>query len=139
VTEAPRANRVWGVVTAHAGALGVAVSLRCLCQAAAAGLPVSGVAVSVRIGRVVSEVLCAIGGLRRELEELQLTVGETPHSAAVGMSMTGDLCGAKTRCRVCDLVFVCGWLGSPPVLVDQSAEYSVASDGALREITVAGS
>jgi hypothetical protein len=58
VTEALRANRVWGVVIAHAGALGVAVSLRCLCQAAAVRLPVSGVAVSVRSARVVSEVLC---------------------------------------------------------------------------------
>ncbi len=78
MTEATRANRVWGVVTAHAEALGVPVSLRCLCQVAAARLPVSGVAVAVHSGRVVSEVLCAIGPLSRELEELQLTVGEGP-------------------------------------------------------------
>ncbi len=30
--------------------------------------------------------------------------------------------------QLCDLVFVCGWLGRAPVLVDQSAEYSVTSD-----------
>ncbi len=78
MTEATRADQVWGVVTAHAEALGVPVSLRCLCQAATARLPVSGVAVSVRSGRVVSEVLCATGPLSRELEELQLTVGEGP-------------------------------------------------------------
>ncbi len=56
----------------------MAVSLRSLCQAAVARLSVSAVAVSVRSGRVVSEVLCAIGPLSRELEELQLTVGEGP-------------------------------------------------------------
>ena len=41
------------------------------------------------------------------------------------------LCGAKRRCRVCDLVFLCGWLGCAPVLVDQSAEDSVASDRSI--------
>lgn len=30
--------------------------------------------------------------------------------------------------QVCGLVFFCGWLGCAPVLVDQSAEDSVASD-----------
>ncbi|MGH3686905.1 MAG: ANTAR domain-containing protein [Pseudonocardiaceae bacterium] len=78
MTEATRADRVWGVVTAHADALGVPVSLHSLCQTAAARLPVSGVAVSVCSGRVVSEALCATGGLSGELEELQLTVGEGP-------------------------------------------------------------
>ena len=78
MTEATRADRVWTVVSAHANSLDVPVSLRLLCQAAAARLPVSGVAVSVHSGRVVSEVLCAIGPLSRELEELQLTVGEGP-------------------------------------------------------------
>ena len=37
-------------------------------------------------------------------------------------------CGAKTQCGICDLVFLCGWLGCAPVLIDQSAEYSVALD-----------
>jgi hypothetical protein len=78
VTEATRAGRVWGAVSAHADALGVRVSLCSLCQAAAARLPVSGVVVSVRSGQVVSEVLCAVGPLSQELEELQLTVGEGP-------------------------------------------------------------
>ncbi|MGH3822748.1 MAG: GAF and ANTAR domain-containing protein [Pseudonocardiaceae bacterium] len=78
MTEATWAERVWGVVSAHAEALGVPVSLRSLCQAAAARLPVTGVAVSMRGGLMVSEVLCATGGLSRELEELQLTVGEGP-------------------------------------------------------------
>lgn len=94
MTEATRANQVWGVVTAHAGALDVPVSLRSLCQAAAARLPVSGVAVSVRSGRVVSEVLCAIGPLSRELEELQLTVGEGPSLKVLTGSpsvLVGDL------------------------------------------------
>ena len=78
VTEAIRADRVWSAVAAHADALGVPVSLRSLCQTAAARLPVSGVAVSVHSGLVTSEVLCATGALSRELEELQLTVGEGP-------------------------------------------------------------
>jgi ANTAR domain len=102
VTDATRADRVWNVVTAHAGALGVPVSLRCLCQAAAARLPVSGVAVSVRSGRVVSEALCAIGPLSGELEELQLTVGEGPSLKVLagGPSMlVGDLDCAEQQCR----------------------------------------
>jgi hypothetical protein len=102
VTEAIRADRVWGVVTAHAGALGVPVSLRSLCQVAAAGLPVSGVAVSVRSDRVVSEVLCAVGGLSRELEELQLTVGEGPSLEVLGGGrsvLVGDLDCAEQQAR----------------------------------------
>jgi ANTAR domain len=102
VTEATRADRVWGVVSAHAEALGVPVSLRCLCQAAAARLPVSGVAVSVRSGRVISEVLCASGPLSRELEELQLTVGEGPslQVLAGGPSvLVGDLDSAEAQAR----------------------------------------
>jgi hypothetical protein len=98
VTEATRADRVRGVVTAHAEALGVPVSLRCLCQAAA----VSGVAVAVHSGRVVSEVLCAIGPLSRELEELQLTVGEGPSLKVLagGPSvLVGDLDCAEAQAR----------------------------------------
>ena len=78
MTGAARADRVWDVVTAHAEALGVSVSVRSLCQATAARLPVSAVAVSVRGHLVVLEVLCASAPLSRELEELQLTVGEGP-------------------------------------------------------------
>jgi hypothetical protein len=102
VTEATRADRVRGVVTAHAEALGVPVSLRCLCQAAAVRLPVSGVAVAVHSGRVVSEVLCAIGPLSRELEELQLTVGEGPSLKVLagGPSvLVGDLDCAEAQAR----------------------------------------
>jgi hypothetical protein len=102
VTEATRADRVWGVVTAYAEALGVPVSLRSLCQAAAARLPVSAVAVSVRSGRVVSEVLCASGSLSRELEELQLTVGEGPSlQVLVGgpLVLVGDLDCAESQAR----------------------------------------
>ncbi|MEO7194464.1 MAG: ANTAR domain-containing protein [Pseudonocardiaceae bacterium] len=79
MTEATsRADQVWDAVSAHADSLGVPVSVRSLCQVAAARLPVDGVAVSVRGGRVSCEVLCAIGPLSRQLEELQLTVGEGP-------------------------------------------------------------
>jgi ANTAR domain len=102
VTEAGRADRVWGVVSAHAEARGVPVSLRSLCQAAAARLPVSGVAVSVRGGRVVCEVLCAIGPLSRELEELQLTVGEGPSLEVLAGSqsvLVDDLDSAQTQAR----------------------------------------
>jgi hypothetical protein len=102
VTEATRADQVWGVVTAHAEALGVLVSLRSLCQAAAARLPVSGVAVSVRSARVLSEVLCAIGPLSPELEELQLTVGEGPSLKVLagGLSvLVGDVDWAAQQAR----------------------------------------
>ena len=102
MTEATRANRVWGVVSAHADALHVPVSVRSLCQAAVARLPVSSVAVSVRSGRVVSEVLCAIGPLSRELEELQLTVGEGPSLKVLagGPSvLVGDLDSVEQQAR----------------------------------------
>ncbi|MEO7195507.1 MAG: GAF domain-containing protein, partial [Pseudonocardiaceae bacterium] len=103
MTEATRADRVWGVVSAHAEGLGVAVSVRSLCQAAAARLPVSGVAVSVRGELMVSEVLCATGGLSRELEELQqLTVGEGPslEVLASGASvLVGELDCAPVQAR----------------------------------------
>ncbi|MDQ3765550.1 MAG: ANTAR domain-containing protein [Actinomycetota bacterium] len=102
MTEATRADRVWGMVTAHADALGVPVSVRSLCQAAAARLPVTGVAVSVRSDLVVSEVLCAIGPVSRELEELQLTVGEGPslEVLAGGPAMlVGDLDSVKQQAR----------------------------------------
>lgn len=78
MTEVSRAVRVWGAVMAHAQQAGVPVSVRTLCEVVGARLAVAGVAVSVR-GRVVaSEVLCAVGGFSRELEELQLTLGEGP-------------------------------------------------------------
>ncbi|PZS27830.1 MAG: ANTAR domain-containing protein, partial [Pseudonocardiales bacterium] len=99
---ATRADRVWGVVSAHADALGVPVSLRSLCQAAAARLPVSGVAVSVRGGLMVSEALCASGPLSRELEELQLTVGEGPslEVLAGGRSvLVGELDSVEQQAR----------------------------------------
>jgi hypothetical protein len=102
VTESCRADRVWGVVCDHAEALGVPVSVRSLCQAAAARLPVTGVAVSVRGVRVACEVLCAIGPLSRELEELQLTVGEGPslEVLAGGRSvLVGDLDCAQVQAR----------------------------------------
>jgi hypothetical protein len=102
VTEAIRADRVWGVVSAHAETRGVPVSVRSLCQAAAARLPVSGVAVSIRSDRVVSEVLCVTGWLSRELEELQLTVGEGPslEVLAGGRSvLVGDLDSAEQQVR----------------------------------------
>ncbi|MGH3885527.1 MAG: GAF and ANTAR domain-containing protein [Pseudonocardiaceae bacterium] len=102
MTEVTRADRVWGVVTAHAEALHVPVSVRSLCQAAAARLPVSGVAVSVQGGLVVFEVLCASGPLSRRLEELQLTVGEGPslEVLADGRSvLVGELDSAEQQAR----------------------------------------
>ncbi|MFZ0122416.1 MAG: ANTAR domain-containing protein [Pseudonocardiaceae bacterium] len=102
MTEATRADQVWGVVAAHAETLGVPVSLRSLCQAVVGRLPVSGVAVSVRSARVVSEVLCAVGSLSRELEELQLTVGEGPslQVLAGGPSvLVGELDCAEAQVR----------------------------------------
>ncbi|MGH8571467.1 MAG: GAF domain-containing protein, partial [Gammaproteobacteria bacterium] len=102
MTEASPADRVWGVVTAHAEALGVGVSARSLCQAAAARLPVGGVAVSVRGHMVVPEVFCASGPLSRKLEELQLTVGEGPslEVLAGGRSvLVDDLDSAEVQAR----------------------------------------
>jgi ANTAR domain len=78
VTKRSRLDRIWGAITAHAGALGVPVSLRVLCETAALRLPVSGVAVAIRGGFVASEPLCVTDPLSRRLEELQLTLGEGP-------------------------------------------------------------
>jgi hypothetical protein len=90
------------MVRDHADALGVPVSVNSLCQTVAARLPVTGVAVSARGGRVACEVLCAIGPLSRELEELQLTVGEGPslEVLAGGQSvLMGDLDSAQAQAR----------------------------------------
>ncbi|MGH3857362.1 MAG: hypothetical protein ACRDR6_28540, partial [Pseudonocardiaceae bacterium] len=103
MTEAAsRTDQVWGAVSAHADALGVPVSVRSLCQVAAARLPVAGVAVSVRGDRVICEVLCAIGPLSRQLEELQLTIGEGPslEVLAGGASvLVGELACARAQTR----------------------------------------
>lgn len=78
VTRRSRVDRIWGAVTAHADALGVPISLRVLCETAAARLPVTAVAVTIRGRFVASEPLCVTGPLSRQLEELQLTIGEGP-------------------------------------------------------------
>lgn len=78
MTKASRVDRIWDAITAHAGALGVPVSVHTLCQTAADGLPVTGVAVAMSGSFLVSELICATGPLSRQLEELQLTIGEGP-------------------------------------------------------------
>ena len=78
MTGASRIERVWGAITARADALGVPVSLRVLCETAADRLPITGVAVAIRGGFVVSELICVTDALSRRLEELQLTIGEGP-------------------------------------------------------------
>ena len=78
MTKRSRLDRIWGAITAHAGALGVPVSLRVLCETAALRLPVTGVAVAIRGGFVASEPICVTNPVSRRLEELQLTLGEGP-------------------------------------------------------------
>lgn len=78
MTKRSRLDRIWGAIGAHAGALGVPVSVRVLCETAALRLPVTGVAVAIRGGFVASEPLCVTDSLSRRLEELQLTIGEGP-------------------------------------------------------------
>jgi len=78
VTKVSRADRVWAAITAHANELGVPVSLRVLCETAAARLSVTGVAVAISGNFTVSEPLCVTDPLSRRLEELQLTIGEGP-------------------------------------------------------------
>jgi hypothetical protein len=78
VTKRSLVDRVWGAITADADALGVPISLRVLCETAAARLPVTGVAVVIRGGFVASEPICLTDPLSRRLEELQLTIGEGP-------------------------------------------------------------
>jgi hypothetical protein len=93
---------VWAAVTVHTDTLGVPVTLRALCWATAERLPVSGVAVSVRGGLVISEVLCAIGVTSREPEELQLTVGEGPSLEVLAGSppvLVGNLDSAEQQAR----------------------------------------
>jgi ANTAR domain-containing protein len=78
VTKPSRAQRVWDSIAAQAEDLDVPVSVDVVCATAAARLPVTGVAVSVRAGLTVSEVVCATSSLGRDLEDLQLTLGEGP-------------------------------------------------------------
>lgn len=78
MTNPSRAQRVWDSIAARAERRGVPVSLNVVCAAAAARLLVSGAAVSVRGGLTPSEVVGASDQLGRDLEDLQLTLGEGP-------------------------------------------------------------
>lgn len=78
MTKDSRVDRIWGAITAHAEALGVPISLRILCETAAARLPVTGVAVAIPGGFVAADLICVTDPLSRRLEELQLTIGEGP-------------------------------------------------------------
>lgn len=73
-----------------------------VCATAVARLPVAGAAVSVRGGLTASEVLCATDPLGRELEELQLTLGEGPSLEVLGGSpalLLDDLEAVEPRRR----------------------------------------
>lgn len=78
MTENNRAGRVWDAITAHARRSGAPASVGTLCEVAQSRLSAVGVAVSARGRTVASEVLSATSGFSRELEELQLTLGEGP-------------------------------------------------------------
>lgn len=78
MTKSSRVDRIWGAITAHADARGVAVSVRTLCETVAARLPVTGVAVAMPGSFLASELICGTDPLSRQLEELQLTIGEGP-------------------------------------------------------------
>jgi hypothetical protein len=86
VTGGSRFNQVWGVITAHAAARGVPVSLQVLCETVIARLPVTGVAVAIPGGFLASELICVTDPLSRRLEELQLTIGEGPTLEALAAS-----------------------------------------------------
>jgi hypothetical protein len=58
---------------------------------------------------VVERLLARVRELELVVEQQQRVIAEQ----ADRIVELERLCGAKTRCRVCDLVFVCGWLGGP--------------------------
>lgn len=78
MTDPTRADQVWSLVSAHAEERAVPVSVTVVCQVAAARLPVAGAAISIRGSMVASESLASTNQLSRDLEELQLTIGEGP-------------------------------------------------------------
>src|SRR5437868_8982217 len=68
-------------------------------------------------------------------EVLDKGVPGTDHAGGAESFQSAHWTQPRVRCQnamqLCDLVFICGWLGwlgRAPVLVDQSAEYSVTSD-----------
>lgn len=86
VTKPRRPQRVWDSVAAYAEGRGVPVAVDVVCATAVARLPVTGAAVSVQSALTVSEVVCATSPLSRDLEDLQLTLGEGPSLEVLGGS-----------------------------------------------------
>jgi hypothetical protein len=78
VTRPGRADALWGRVSEHADGQGAPISVSSVCAVAAARLPVTGAAISMRSGLVPATALCATDELSRGGEELQLTLGEGP-------------------------------------------------------------
>jgi hypothetical protein len=84
VTPPGRAEALWGWITTQADDHETPVSVSTVCAVAAARLPVTGAAISMRSGLVPATTLCATETLSREAEELQLTLGEGPSLDVLG-------------------------------------------------------
>lgn len=94
MTKPSRAQQAWDSIAAHAVAHHTSVSVDVVCATVVARLPVDGAALSVQGSLTVSEVVCASGPRARELEDLQLTLGEGPSLDVLGGSpalLLGDV------------------------------------------------
>ncbi len=84
MSQPGRTETLWGWITAQAEEHAGAVAVSTVCEVAAARLPVTGAAISMRSGLVPAATLCATDALGRDCEELQLTLGEGPSLDILG-------------------------------------------------------
>ena len=78
MTTSDRHSRVESLVAQEAARRGERVDVVHVCAAAVAALRVDGAAVSAMSSAAASHPLCGTDEVSRELEELQLTLGEGP-------------------------------------------------------------
>lgn len=100
--EVSGSGREWDALLVHARGGGVAAGLGSLCEAALARLGAAGVAVSVAQREAGSATIAAAGALAREVEELQVTVGEGPSWEGLsggGPLIVDDLRAAEVQAR----------------------------------------
>src|SRR4051812_46826417 len=74
--DGDRAARTWALVAERAG--GAPISAAHICAAAAAGIGVDGVGLTVVTGMTLREVVHATDQVADQLEEFQLTFGQGP-------------------------------------------------------------
>ncbi|WP_066367066.1 ANTAR domain-containing protein [Herbidospora mongoliensis] len=81
--EQQRAERVWGLIYAHARADGLPISIDTICHACADAFGATGVTIALTGDLAVYEPVSVTGPAAHRLADLQITLGEGPALAAL--------------------------------------------------------